>query len=343
MITLGELAQRLALDYSGDPALPLYRLAPLERAEAGCLSFIASSRRVSQLRGARAGAVILRPEWREDCPVPHLLSDNPYLAYARASQLFEALPARAPGVHPSAVIHAQARLGEGVCVGPCVVVEAGADIGPGVVLEAGCIIAEGASIGARTRVFPNAVVHTGVRIGEDCRIHAGAVIGADGFGFARHAEGWERIAQLGSVRVGNRVRIGAGSTVDRGALEDTVLEDGVIIDNQVQIAHNCRIGKNTAIAGCSGIAGSTTIGENCTLAGAVGVSGHLEICDNVHLTGQARVTRSVTEPGTYASGTPLAPTREWARNAVRFTRLDELQRRLEALEKVLSASDNNKE
>ena len=213
------------------------------------------------------------------------------------------------------------------------VIDAGADIGPNVVLGANCVIGERCRIGAGTRLHASVVLYRDVTIGEHCTLHANAVLGADGFGFAPSPEGWQKIHQLGGVRIGNRVEIGACTTIDRGALEDTVVEDGAIIDNLVQIAHNCHIGKNTAIAGCTGLAGSTIIGANCTLAGGVGVVGHVEICDNVHITGMTMVTKSITEPGSYSSGTPMASTRDWKRSAVRFAQLDSIQKRLAGLEK----------
>lgn len=338
MLTLGEVASRLDLELVGDSATPIAGLASLASATARDLSFITSRRWLPALRVTTAAAVILRPEWEAECPVGSLLASDPYLAYARASRLFDRQKPPKPGVHPAAQVAADAHIGSGVSIGPGVVIASGAVIGDGAVIDAGVYIGANTSIGAGTRLYPNVVVYHGVQMGDHCRIHAGSVIGADGFGYAAGPDGWEKIMQLGGVRLGHRVEVGACSTIDRGALDDTVIDDGVIIDNQVQIAHNCRVGRNTAIAGCVGIAGSTTIGENCTLAGAVGVSGHLDICDNVHLGGQARVTRSISVPGTYASGTLLAPSREWARNAVRFTQLDALEKRLAALENAVSAT-----
>ena len=200
----------------------------------------------------------------------------------------------------------------------------------------GCYVGEGVRIGRGTRLEPHVVLYHGVSIGEHCHVHAATVIGADGFGFApRPGGGWQKIYQLGAVRIGDRVDIGASVTIDRGALDDTVIEDDVIIDDQVHIAHNCVIGARTAIAGCTGLAGSTRVGADCTFAGQVGVSGHLQICDNAHFAGQARITKSVPRAGRYASGTPLQPTPEWGRSAVRFTQLEALQRRVLALESAL--------
>ena len=333
MYSLGELADRLDLQFSGDATRPITGIANLASAGPSDLSFFVERKYLEQLRTTGAAAVIVAAEYAQQCPVDCLLSDHPYLMFARASQLFDSTPQPQPGVHAAATVAAEARVHPSASVGPHAVVEAGAEIGAGSVLGAGAYLGHGSRIGERTRVCANAVIYHDVQVGSDCVIHSQAVLGADGFGFAQGPRGWEKIVQSGGVRMGDRVEIGACTTVDRGALEHTVIEDGVIIDNQVQIAHNCRIGKNTAIAGCSGIAGSAIIGANCTLAGGVGVVGHVEICDNVHVTGMTMVTRSITEAGSYSSGTPMAATGEWKRNAVRFSQLDAIQARLASLEK----------
>ncbi|MFN2287806.1 MAG: UDP-3-O-(3-hydroxymyristoyl)glucosamine N-acyltransferase [Chromatocurvus sp.] len=338
MLTLGEVAARLGYKLVGDPSASIDALAPLASATHRDLAFVSARKRLPELATTCAAAVILKPEWQPYSPTACLLTSDPYLGYARASRLFDSAPPPHNTIHDTAEIAADVVLGDRVSVGPGVVIEAGVSIGDDAVVQAGVVIGANSRIGMRTRLYPNVVVYHGVEIGDDCRIHAGSVIGADGFGYAPGPDGWEKIAQLGGVIIGNRVEVGACTSIDRGALDNTVIGDGVIIDNQVQIAHNCRVGKNTAIAGCVGIAGSTTIGEHCTLAGAVGVSGHLDICDNVHLAGQARVTRSILKAGTYSSGTLLAPTREWARNALRFAELDSLESRLATLEKAVSAS-----
>jgi len=331
--TLGELADRLDLALSGDAQRHITGLAALPEAGAGDLAFIADRKYLQQLARTRAGAVILHPRFAEQCPVDYLTCELPYLAFARASQLFDNSPRQAPGVHPGATVSPDAQLDASVSIGPHAVVEPGAVIAPGVVIGAGAYLGHNSRLGEGTRVFPSVVIYHDVHLGRNCVVHSQAVLGADGFGFARAEQGWEKIRQLGGVRIGDRVEIGAGTTVDRGTLGHTVIEDGVIIDNQVQVAHNCRIGENTAIAGCSGLAGSTVIGANCTLAGGVGVVGHVEICDNVHVTGMSMVTRSITEPGSYSSGTPMSPTRDWKRNAVRFSQLESIQRRLAAIER----------
>jgi len=331
--SLGELAGRLDLAFSGDAQRSLNGLASLNRAGPTDLAFVADREHLPELAQTRAGAVILTAELAPLCPVDHLLSDSPYLMFARASALFAPSTQPPLGVHASATIAPGAVLAQEVCIGPGVVVEAGATIGAGVVLDAGVYVGRDCRLGVGTRIYPNAVLYHDVHVGDNCIIHSQAVLGADGFGFARGPGGWEKIHQLGGVRIGDCVEIGAGTTVDRGTLDHTVISEGVIIDNQVQIAHNCHIGKNTAIAGCVGLAGSTIIGANCTLAGGVGVVGHVEICDDVHVTGMTMVTRSITEPGSYSCGTPMAETREWKRSAVRFSQLEVIYQRLIALER----------
>ncbi len=332
MYTLGEVADKLELTFSGDADLPITGLAPLESAHTGQLTYVTGNKFLDQLRASKAAAVICPEDLLEECPGAYLVSASPYLSYARASRLMDTAPVPEPGVHATAVLADDVVLGSDVSIGPLATVEQGAVLGDGVIIGAGAHIGANVQLGDRCRIYPRAVIYHGVTFGRDCTVHSQTVIGADGFGWAPGPDGWEKIHQLGSVVIGDRVDIGASSTIDRGAMDDTVIGDGVIIDDQVHIAHNCRIGKNTAIAGCVGIAGSTIIGENCTFAGQVGISGHLEICDGAHFTGQARITRSIPQPGSYGSGTPLQPTREWARNATRFTQLDALNKRVKALE-----------
>lgn len=332
MLTLEALAGQLGATLLGDPLHEVSGLATLASAGPGQVSFLANRRYLSQLRETRAAAVILHPDFADQCPVATLQTPQPYLAFARATALFVDLPAAEPGIHPTAVVADDARVALSASIGPHVVVEAGARIDAGAVIGAHCHVGAGCEIGEGSRLYPGVVLYHGVKMGRRCTLHSHAVLGADGFGFAPSAVGWQKIHQLGGVRLGDDVEVGACTTIDRGALEDTVIEDGVIIDNLVQIAHNCHIGKNTAIAGCTGLAGSTIIGANCTLAGGVGVVGHVEICDNVHITGMTMVTRSITQPGSYSSGTPMSETRDWKRNAVRFAQLDRIQKRLAALE-----------
>ncbi len=333
MATLGDLASRFGLRLEGDASREVSGLATLAEAGPDQVTFLSNRKYLSQLAGTRAAAVILQSEFVDQCPVDCLVSDNPYLNFARVSAVFDKAPAVPAGVHPAATVAADAVVAPSASVGPHAVIESGAEVGEGAVIGAQCYVGAGSRIGAATRLYPGVVIYHDVWLGQGCTVHGQSVLGADGFGFAPGPGGWEKIHQLGGVRIGDRVDIGACTTIDRGALGHTVIEDGVIIDNQVMIAHNCRIGKNTAIAGCVGLAGSTIIGANCTLAGGVGVVGHVEICDGVHVTGMTMVTRSITEPGAYSSGTPMDTTRQWRRNAVRFSQLDRMHQRLVAIEK----------
>ena len=332
MYSLAELADRFGLEFTGEAGTILTGMAALAEAGPSDLAFLANSKYFSQLASTRAGAVILHPDFAARCPVACLVTETPYLAFARITRLFDNAPLPAAGIHPCAVVSDEALVDPTASIGPNVVVEPGVVLAAGVSLAAGVYVGHDSRIGAGTRVMPNAVIYHDVRVGECCVIHAQAVLGADGFGFAPGPSGWEKVSQLGGVRLGDRVEIGACTTIDRGTLGHTVIADGAIIDNQVQIGHNCRIGKNTAIAGCAGLAGSTIIGADCTLAGGVGVVGHVEICDNVHVTGMTMVTKSITKAGSYSSGTPMTSTRDWKRSAVRFSQLDAIVQRLAALE-----------
>lgn len=332
MFSLTELADRYGLEFTGEDGISVNGIATLAEAGPEDIAFLANKKYLPQLASTRAAAVILSPDLVTRCPVACLVTETPYVAFARISHLFDKSPQSRPGVHPTAVVSSEARVHPSASIGPHVVVEPGAVLAAGVVLGAGVYVGHDSRLGAGSRVLPHAVIYHDVHLGEHCLIHAQAVLGADGFGFAAGPEGWEKVCQLGGVRIGDRVEVGAGTTVDRGTLGHTLIEDGVIIDNHVQVGHNCRIGKNTAIAGCTGLAGSTIIGSNCTLAGGVGVVGHVEICDNVHVTGMTMVTKSITRPGSFSSGTPMSSTRDWKRNAVRFSQLESLHKRLAVLE-----------
>jgi UDP-3-O-[3-hydroxymyristoyl] glucosamine N-acyltransferase len=336
VITLGDLAHKLGLSLRGDPSLVLHGLAPLDTAASGELSFFSDKRYLKHLTTTRASALIIAPEFLDDYPDAALISDNPYLSYAHASVIFDDRPTPKPGIHASAVVEPGVDLGVGVSIGAHSSIGEGSVLGDQVVIGPGTIVGPGCRIGARSQLYARVVLYDDVVLGVDCRVHSGAVLGADGFGYAPNDGGWSRIHQLGGVRLGDRVEVGANTCIDRGALGNTVLADDVIIDNQVQIAHNVEIGKGSAVAACTGIAGSTSIGSGCTIAGAVGIVGHLNIVDNVHITAMSLVTRSIDSPGSYSSGTQIGATREWRRNAVRFSQLDTMHRRLQELEKLLS-------
>lgn len=333
--TLQQLADSLGVTVKGDASLVVERLSTLGGASPGSLSFLANPLYRSQLATTAATAVIVSPDVVDDCPVAALVSDNPYLTYAKASHLFDTAPRPSPEVHASAVVAEDVVMGDGVAVGANAVVESGVTLEDGVEIGPGCVVGAGCRLGEGTRLRANVTLYHGVVTGKRCHLHSGVVIGADGFGFAPLDKGWFRIAQLGGVILGDDVDVGANTTIDRGAIEDTRIGTGVILDNQIQIAHNVEIGDFTAIAGCTGIAGSTRIGRNCTIAGAVGIAGHLEICDKVHITMRSAITKSITEPGSYSSGTAMSKTSEWRKNAARFRHLDALARSVRRLEKKL--------
>lgn len=337
-LTLGELADRLRLVCRGDRRLRIHGLATLVQARSDQLSFLANAKYRRFLSETQAAAVIVAPALAAECPVACLIADDPYLAYARASRLFDRTPRPPSGAHPTAVVADSARLADGVAIAAGAVIGANVRIGAGTAVGANCVIEAGAVIAADCRLGARVTIGHGVRVGAGSVIHSGAVIGSDGFGFAPGPEGWERIAQLGSVAIGRNVEIGANTTIDRGALDDTVIGDGVIIDNLVQIAHNVRIGDGTAIAGCVGIAGSATIGAHCTIAGGAGIVGHIAITDGIHVGAMTLVTKSLTRRGSYSSGTGTMETAAWRKSAVRFRQLDELHRRVVDLEKRLLAS-----
>jgi UDP-3-O-[3-hydroxymyristoyl] glucosamine N-acyltransferase len=334
-LSLGVLAERLGCELRGDPALTITTVAALERATPGTLAFLANPKLRRHLASTRASAVILTPDDAAYCTCAALISHNPHLSFARAAGLLHPEPAPAPGIHASAVVDTGARIARDASIGAQCVVATGVEIGAGCVIGPGCIIERGARIGAGSRLVARVTICHDVVIGARALILPGAVIGADGFGLARDGERWERVPQLGTVRIGDDVEVGANTTLDRGALEDTVIEDGVKLDNQIQIAHNVCIGAHTAIAGCVGIAGSATIGQRCTVGGGVGIAGHLNIADDVHITGMSFVTRSVNTPGLYSSGMPLETNTLWKRNMARLRRLDQLARRLHQLETTM--------
>ncbi|MBB1160800.1 UDP-3-O-(3-hydroxymyristoyl)glucosamine N-acyltransferase [Aquariibacter albus] len=331
----------------GDGARRLCAIEPLDRAGPQAISFLANPRYRSQLLTSRAGAVLLAPAAREALPAgcTGLITPDPYHAFARLTQWWAARtrPAAVPGVHPSAVLDPTARLGAGVSIGPLAVVEAGAEIGDGAVIGAQCHIGRNARIGARTRLAPQVVVGFDCVVGADGLLHSGVVIGADGFGLAPTKQGYVKIEQLGAVRIGDAVEIGANTCIDRGALGDTVIGHGVKLDNLIQIAHNVQLGEHTAMAGCSAIAGSTVVGARCTIGGGAGVLGHLRIADEVHVSAQSTVSRSLDTPGQYTGFFPLDDNRSWEKNAVTLRQLHRLRERVRALEARLGepASDSS--
>lgn len=324
--SLGDLAVRFGLRLSGDADLRVSRVATLSHAASGSLSFLANPRYRKQMAVTRATAVLVGPEYAADCPVAALIDPNPYLAYARIADLLYPRDPPAAGIHPSAVVSGGARVAASASVGPLAVIEEDVDIGERVFVGPGCVVQRGAQVGADSRLMSRVNVCAGVWIGRRCILHAGAVVGSDGFGFAPDAGSWVKVPQVGSVQIGDDVEIGANTTIDRGAIDDTVIEQGVKLDNQIQVGHNVTIGAHTAIAGCVGISGSTTIGRRCMIGGGVGIAGHLTIADDVVVTGCSLVSASIRQAGSYSSGMPAVETRAWRRMVAHLRRLDVRER-----------------
>lgn len=343
MITARQLADQLNAQLGGNEQawdMPLERVSALDEAMSGSLTFLASRHYLANLPDSQATAIVLKPDMANRAPgsAALILVADPYLDYARISHHFSREPTPTGHIDASAVVAEDAVIGAGVTIGPAAVIGAGVSIGEGSQIGAGAVIDAGARVGRNTRIMANVTLCHGVVMGDDCRVQPGTVIGSDGFGFAPDQGRWQRIAQLGTVRIGNRVDIGANVTIDRGAINDTCIEDDVIIDNLVQVAHNVVIGKATALAGQVGIAGSTTLGEGCTVGGQAGFAGHIDIAAGSHFTGQAMVTKSIEDAGVYSSGWPVQPSREWRRTVARLRQLDQYEQRLKSLEKALTAS-----
>lgn len=335
--TLSEITAYVGGELFGDPEYLISSLGSIDRAKEDQLSFLSNPKFAKKLPTSEAGAVLLRDACDAEKVRNAILVRNPYLAFAKVTRLF--VPSQkgwSSSIHPTAVIHETATLGENVSVGPNVAIGAYSKIGDDCYIGAGCIVGEGVRIAVGCRLLGNVSIYDRVEVGAHCILHSGAVIGADGFGFAPDNGQWVKIHQLGSVTIGDNVEIGANTTIDCGAIENTVIGNGVKIDNLVQIAHNVVIGDNSAIAGCVGIAGSSVIGQNCTLAGGVGLAGHITLVDNVHVTAMSLVTRSIESPGSYSSGTALDSTPNWRKSAVRLRRIENMAAQISKLEKQVN-------
>ena len=333
--TLGELAEKFTLKLQGDAHLRITGVSSLAPGKPGHLSFCIDPRRRAELAETQAAAVVISPREAEKFPGNALLAPDPALAFARIAALFDGSRQFTPGLHPAAAVAPGAVIGAGCWIAPHAVIEEGASIGEGSFIGPGCLIRRGAVIGPDSRLEANVYVGERCRLGARAHVQPGVVIGGRGFGLARAREGWIEVPQLGIVVIGSDVEIGANTTIDRGALDDTVIEDGVKLDNQIQIAHNCRIGEHTAIAACTGIAGSAVIGKRCMIGGGTCVTGHIHIADDVVILGMAMVTKSLTAPGVYGSGLPAQPVREWRKLVGHTRRLGNLDERLKQVEKKL--------
>jgi UDP-3-O-[3-hydroxymyristoyl] glucosamine N-acyltransferase len=336
-ITLGQLAEFLGATLRGPADKLITGLATLQEAGRDQVSFLANPQYRKFLATTQAAAVLLKPTDAEGYAADALLVPDPYLAYARISHLFDPKPKAAVGVHPTAVVAVDAFVDPAASVGAYAVIESGARIAAGVTIGAHCFIGARSVIGEGGWLAPRVTLYHDVRIGQRVVIQSGAVLGGEGFGFANEKGVWQKIAQIGGVTIGDDVEIGVNTAIDRGAMDDTRIGNGVKLDNQIQIAHNVQIGDHTAMAACVGISGSAKIGKHCMLAGGVGLVGHIEICDGVFVTGMTMVTRSITEPGSYSSGTAMQPAAEWRKSAARMRHLDDMARRLQHLEKIVEA------
>jgi UDP-3-O-[3-hydroxymyristoyl] glucosamine N-acyltransferase len=336
-IKLGDLAEFLGATLRGAADKEITGLATLQEAGPGQVSFLANPQYRKFLAVTQASAVLLKPADADAYVGDALLVADPYLAYARISHLFDPKPKALSGVHPTAVVADDAQVDPAASVGAFAVIESGARIAAGVTIGAQCFIGARCEIGEGGWLAPRVTLYHDVRIGKRVVIQSGAVLGGEGFGFANEKGVWQKIAQIGGVLIGDDVEIGVNTAIDRGALADTLIGNGVKLDNQIQIAHNVQVGDHTAMAACVGISGSAKIGKHCMLAGGVGLVGHIEICDGVFITGMTMVTRSITEPGSYSSGTAMQPAAEWRKSAARIRQLDDMARRLQQLEKVVEA------
>jgi UDP-3-O-[3-hydroxymyristoyl] glucosamine N-acyltransferase len=339
---LAELAGLCGGEVAGNGDVLITQVAPLHRAGPREIGFVSRAAYRGQLSGTSAGAAIIPPELRQRCPIPCIVTADPYACFARVSALLNPPAPVVPGVHPAARIEEGATVAPGARVGAHARIARGAAVGEGTLVAEGCSIGEEARIGAGCRIHPGVVIYPRCVLGDRVVVHSGAVIGADGFGYAPSKQGWIKIPQIGRVVIGDGVEIGANTTIDRGTMDDTVIEEGVILDNQIQVGHNCRIGAYTAIAGCVGIAGSTRIGRNCLIGGAAMIGGHLEIADNVVISGASTVPSSVDKPGQYTSLYPLAPHREWLKTTAQVKQIEKLAERVRQLEQKLADIEERK-
>ena len=341
MYRLDELTARFGGEVCGDGGTLVGRVAPLDVAGNGDIAFLANPRYASKLSTCKASAVILAPGVRDRTDLPRIVTSDPYLYFARVASLLAPSSRPPAGVHPSATV--LGTVAASVSVGPGVFVGEGSRIDGDVILGAGVSIGSGCQIGAGTVIHPRTTIYHDCVLGERCIIHSGAVIGADGFGFARQNDGsWVKIPQTGRVVIGSDVEVGANTTIDRGAMGDTVIESGVKLDNQIQIAHNVHVGEHTAIAGCVGIAGSTRIGRRCMIGGQAGIIGHLEICDDVIVSAGTLVSKSIRKPGVYTASLPVQAHSEWVRNFAHLRHLDALSERVRSLEQSAKTNDKAK-
>jgi UDP-3-O-[3-hydroxymyristoyl] glucosamine N-acyltransferase len=331
--TLAELTKNLEIEIKGDPQCIIKGVGTIQQAEAGQITFLVNPLYKKYLPTTQASAVILNPGDAEECPVNAVISRNPYFTYAKVAAFFDQKSTPASGIHPTAVIGADCQIDKSASIGANCVIGEGVKIAANVIIAPGCVIGDDTEIDVGTCLDANVTLYHQIIVGKHVVISSGCVIGSDGFGIAKHKGEWHKVPQLGRVVIGDYVEIGSNCSIDRGAIDDTVIEKGVKLDNLIQIGHNVRIGENTAIAGCVGIAGSAVIGKNCLIGGCAGINGHITIADNVVITGMTVVSKSIREPGIYSSGVGgLVTNLEWRKNSARLHRLDQLTKRVKNLE-----------
>ncbi len=341
-LTVAELADIVGGQVVGDASMTISRVASLDEAQSDEVSFFNQAKFEAQLNTTQAGCVLVSKGYLKPVPVTHILCDDPYLAYAKVAQALDTTPSPADELSPLAHIHPTAKIGTNVCIAAGAVIAKDCVIADNVSIGSNCVVAEASEIGEGSILYPNVTFYHRTLVGRDCIFQSGAVIGSDGFGFANENGCWVKIPQLGRVIIGDRVEVGANSTIDRGALKDTLIGDGVIIDNLCHIAHNVEIGENTAMAAFTGIAGSSIIGESCTFSGRSSIIGHLKIAAGTHLTAGTLVNKSNDEAAVFSSGTGAQPNKAWRKNVARFKQLDDMAKRLRQLEKQLSQQQSKK-
>ncbi|HEV7447673.1 MAG TPA: UDP-3-O-(3-hydroxymyristoyl)glucosamine N-acyltransferase [Steroidobacteraceae bacterium] len=339
-VSLGELAVRFGCELRGNPDTLVERVGTLANADSQSVAFLSESRNRRELSATRAAVVLLDRSAADSCPTAALICDNPRATFARITELLHPGPAHPPGVHASAFVSPTARIDSTAHIGPLAMVGDRAVVGPRVYVGPRCIVEEDVTLDEDVRLIASVTLCHGVTIGARTVIQPGAVIGGDGFGFAPEQGRWVKVPQVGSVRIGPDVEIGANTTIDRGAIEDTVVEEGVKLDNQIQLGHNVRVGAHTVIAGCTGISGSTVIGKHCIIGGACGIAGHLTIGDQVVITGFGMVSRSLAGPGVYSSGLPITESKVWRRQVARVRNLESLVQRVKKLEGVAGSEQD---
>lgn len=334
--SLGEIVSRLGGELLGTSSIQITQVASLHKAKQGQISFFTQGKYREELRQTSASAVILGDKERDATDLPRIISSNPYTYFAKVSRLLNPIPEPVPGIHPSAVIDPSAKISATANIGPLVCIGKNVQIGENTVIHSGCYLGDDVFVGNNGLFYPRVTVYQDCEIGNRAIIHSGAVIGSDGFGLAMEDGLWLKIPQIGRVLIGDDVEVGANTTIDRGAMDDTVIENGVKLDNQIQVAHNVHIGAHTAMAGCSAIAGSAIIGHHCTIGGAASILGHLEIADYSNVSAATLITKSIPQSGTYTSGMPFSEHRTWLRNAAHLRHLDQMAKTIHELEEKIN-------